>query len=62
MRSRFPKVRSSIQRAFVSWYIEHQDNFIRPLLWVLSTTSSLSGFRMDFKNTIGLCKMSGLFN
>jgi len=41
MRSRFPKVRSSIQQAFVSWYIEHQDNFIRPLLWVLRTDAYL---------------------
>jgi hypothetical protein len=41
MKLNFPKVRSKIQRAFFTWYAEHQDEFPRPLQLVGRTEGNL---------------------
>ena len=37
MKTRFPKVRSRIEKAFIAWYREHEQEWQKPLLFVSRT-------------------------
>ena len=41
MKTCFPKARSRLERAFIAWYREHENDFQRPLLLVRRTDDDL---------------------
>lgn len=42
MKTRFPKVRTRIEKAFIAWYREHEQEWQKPLLFVSRTDGYLS--------------------